>query len=192
MGERTELLPDVLGAPPLTLVRWRPDDVDEVLEAVRASFAELQQWMHWAQTMPTRQEQRDALTSGSTAFDAGTEFGYLFREDATGAVVGGGGVHRRVGPGAVEIGYWVRTDRHGRGYATRATAALTDAVFTHLADVDRVEIHMDRANVASARVPEKLGFRRRGIERREQVALGHTGEAYVWQVLRHEWTPPSA
>jgi RimJ/RimL family protein N-acetyltransferase len=187
------VLPDVLDASPLTLVRWRPDDVDEVLEAVQSSFADLQQWMHWAQTMPTREEQREALAEGNAAFDAGTEFGYLVRETSTGALVGGSGVHRRVGPGAVEIGYWVRSDRHNRGYATRATEAMTHAVFTYLADVDRVEIHMDCANVASARVPEKLGYRLVRTEQRQKLALGHTGRAYVWQKRRDEWTrPPSA
>jgi RimJ/RimL family protein N-acetyltransferase len=181
-------MPDVLEASPLTLVRWSPEDVDEVLEAVRSSFAELQQWMHWAQTMPTREEQRAVLAEGSKAFDAGTDFGFLFRETATGALVGGGGVHRRAGPGAVEIGYWVRSDRHNRGYATRATEAMTDAAFTHLADVDRVVIHMDRANVASARVPEKLGYRLLRTERRERLALSHTGDVHVWQKRRDEWT----
>lgn len=181
-------MPDVLEASPLTLVRWRPDDVDEVLEAVRSSFAELQQWMHWAQTMPTRESQREALAEGSAAFDGGTAFDYLFRESATGAFVGGGGVHRRDGPGAVEIGYWVRSDRHNRGYATRAAEAMTDAAFTHLADVERIEIHMDCANVVSARIPEKLGYRLLRTVQRERLALGHTGEGYIWELRREAWS----
>jgi RimJ/RimL family protein N-acetyltransferase len=147
-------MPDVLEAGPLNLVRWRAEAVDEVLEAVRSSFADLQQWMHWAQTMPTREQQRKALTEGAAAFDAGTEFGFLFRETATGALVGGGGVHRRIGPGAV----------------------------------DRIEIHMDCTNLASARIPEKLGYRLLRVERREQLALGHSGRGYVWAKRRHEWT----
>lgn len=180
-------MPDTFEAGPLTLVRWRPDDVDEVLDAVRSSFAELQQWMDWAQTMPTRVEQREALSRGQSAFDAGTDFAYLFRETPTGVLVGGGGVHRRVGPGAVEIGYWVRSDRHNRGYATTAARAMTDAAFANLPDVERVEIHMDCANVASARVPEKLGYRLIRTEEREKLALGHTGRGYVWQARRDEW-----
>jgi RimJ/RimL family protein N-acetyltransferase len=183
-------MPDVLEASPLILARWRPEDVDDVLEAVRSSFGELQRWMHWAQTMPTEEQQRKVLTEGNAAFDAGTDFGFLFRETSTGALVGGGGIHRRVGLGAVEIGYWVRTDRHNRGYATRAAGVMTDAAFTYLADVDRVEIHMDRTNIASARVPEKLGFQLWRTEQRKKLALAHTGEVYVWQKSRDDWTPP--
>ncbi len=185
-------MPDVLEASPLNLVRWRPEDVDEVLEAVRSSFAELRQWMHWAQTMPTREEQRAALTEGAAAFDDGTDFGFFFRETATDALVGGAGVHRRLGPGSVEIGYWVRSDRHNRGYATRATEVLTDAAFTYLPDVDRVEIHMDCTNLNSARVPEKLGYRLLRVEQREKLALGHSGKGYVWETRRDTWTVPRA
>ena len=89
----------------------------EVLEAVRSSFAELQQWMHWAQTIPTREKQREALIEGNTAFDAGTDFGFLFRETATGALVGGGGVAEKDGGG----GHWSAS--HESGSTLRRSAA---------------------------------------------------------------------
>lgn len=180
-------MPDTIQAHPLILSRWRADDVDDVLEAVQSSFHELQQWMDWAQTMPSPDEQRAVLIAGHAAFEAGTDFGYVFRESSTGALVGGGGAHRRVGPGAMEIGYWIRTDRHNRGYATTAVAALTDVVFERLADVERIEIHMDCANVASARIPNKLGYQLLHTEQREKRAAAHTGQAFVWQTTRTAW-----
>lgn len=182
-------LPDTLTADGLVLSRWDASDVDNVLDAVWASFEELRQWMDWAQRMPTREEQEAALRAGSESFDAGTGFGFVFREAATGEVVGAGGLHRRVGPGAVEIGYWVRTDRHNRGYATAATRAMTEAAFQCLDDVDRIEIHMDVANVASRRVPEKLGYRLVRTEDREKLAIGHTGRGHVWEMTRQQWQP---
>jgi RimJ/RimL family protein N-acetyltransferase len=186
--QQVPLLPDVLLASPLVLVRWSVDAVDEVLAAVESSFADLHRWMPWAAAMPMRQQQRTALAAGNAAFDAGTEFQYLFRETETGECVGAGGVSRRVGPGAVEIGYWVRSDRHGRGYATRASEAMTAAAFRFLPDVKQVQIHMDPANLASARVPEKLGYRLLRLEPRQRLAPGHTGRSHVWQQRRVEWT----
>ena len=181
-------MPETIEAGPLVLARWRPDDVDEVLDAVHASFDELRQWMDWAQARPTREQQREVLVEGHAAFDAGTDFSYVFRESATGVLVGAGGVHRRVGPRAVEIGYWVRSDRHDRGYATASASAMTTVAFEWLVDVDRIEIHMDCANVASARIPAKLGYRLLHTERREQRALAHTGQVFVWETTRAEWT----
>ena len=52
---------------------------------------------------------------------------------------------------------------------------------------DRVEIHMDAANVASARVPAKLGYTLLGEEAREILAPGHTGRGLAWAVSRAAW-----
>ena len=45
----------------------------------------------------------------------------------------------RIGPGAIELGYWVHVDFTGRGYATACARALTQAGLA-LSDVARVEI----------------------------------------------------
>ena len=44
-------------------------------------------------------------------------------------MLGGMGLHTRVGPRAREIGYWIRKDAEGRGYVTEAVAALTRVGF---------------------------------------------------------------
>ena len=74
-----------------------------------------------------------------------------------GEVVGGSGLHRRRGPGVLEIGYWVHVDHVGKGIATETSAMLTTAAFT-VPGIERVEIHHDKANVASAGIPRRLGF----------------------------------
>jgi RimJ/RimL family protein N-acetyltransferase/catechol 2,3-dioxygenase-like lactoylglutathione lyase family enzyme len=73
-------------------------------------------------------------------------------------VLGGIGMHRRVGPGALEIGYWIRADAVGRGLATEAAAASTCVAFD-VHGVERVEIRCDPANAPSAAVARRLGFR---------------------------------
>ena len=95
-------------------------------------------------------------------------------------VIGGTGLHPRIGPGALEIGYWVRADRVRRGVAT-ATARLLTIAALGLDGIDRVEIHHDRANLASAAVPRRLGFT--FIEERpdEVEAPGEEGIEWVWR-----------
>jgi len=91
-----------------------------------------------------------------------------------GALVGGTGLHRIDWKGPrFEIGYWRRTDRAGRGYATEAVRALSRMAFDVLA-AERVEIRMDDRNLASARVAERAGFRFEALLRRE--ARGVDGE----------------
>jgi len=174
------MLPDELSAGDIDLRRWRTTDLEEVRAAVALSFSELQQWMAWAQVVPTKEALRAAFESGEAAFDADEEWQYVLRECASGEIVGGAGLHRRGGPAILEIGYWVRSDRTGRGYATAAARALTMAAFRYVPDVHAVEIHMDEANVASTAVPRKLHFRLDRKEDREVMAISHTGKGFVW------------
>jgi RimJ/RimL family protein N-acetyltransferase len=178
------LLPDVLPAGTIELRRWRLGCLEALMGAIGASYPELQQWMAWAQSMPTIEQQRAVLEAGEAAFDADREWVYMLYELGSGDLVGGAGLHRRGEPQVTEIGYWVRSDRTGRGYATATARALTEAAFTLLPDVTRVEIRMDKANAASAAIPRKLGYRLDREEPRDVLALAHTGTGLVWVLDR--------
>ena len=178
------LLPDVLPAGDIELRRWSPAYLDELMTVIATSFSELQLWMPWAQTMPTAEEELGVLRAGEAAFEANRDWQYMLFEGHSGELVGGAGLHNRIGTGGLEIGYWVHSDRTGRGYATSAAHALVDAAFTYLADVERIEIHMDIANLASIAIPRKLGFQLLREEDREILAKGHTGRGLVWVLDR--------
>lgn len=60
-------------------------------------------------------------------------------------------------PGTVELGYRLRRDCWGRGYATEGSAALLQRAFGHLG-AGRVEASALAANLASIRVMEKVGM----------------------------------
>ena len=81
------------------------------------------------------------------------------------SLVGGVGLYRRVGPEAVEVGYWVRASRIRQGLATEAAAALTRVAFERCG-ATRVELHIDPANVASLAIPARLGYLREATLRR--------------------------
>jgi RimJ/RimL family protein N-acetyltransferase len=67
----------------------------------------------------------------------------------------GGFAWWRIGPGAVELGYWVHVDFTGRGYATTCVRTLTQAGLA-LSGVTRVETCTDQANAISAAIPRRL------------------------------------
>ena len=80
-------------------------------------------------------------------------------------VLGGTGLHTRLGEGALEIGYWIAADSIGQGYATELSAVLTRVGFEHFG-VDRIEIRVDPENARSEKVPQKLGFTHEATLRR--------------------------
>jgi RimJ/RimL family protein N-acetyltransferase len=102
------------------LVRcYSPEDASKLKEAVDASLDHLRPWMSWAKDEPTELDTKvELLRRFRGNFDLGTDFVYgIFSADGS-VVLGGTGFHPRVGPNALEIGYWIREDSIGKGFAT--------------------------------------------------------------------------
>jgi RimJ/RimL family protein N-acetyltransferase len=180
------LLPDQLSAGAIELRRSRTNFVDDIMDAVSTSFAELHRWMIWCQTMPTREAMLTFLQEDEAEFDADQRWGYSIFECASGELVGSAGLRRAsvIDTDALEIGYWVRSDRTKRGYASTAARSLVDAGFTCVPNITKIRISMDAANAASAAVPRKLGFEFLGEVKREVVTEGHSGSSALWEIER--------
>lgn len=182
------MVPAELHSARLLLRRWRPDDAAALQEALDASLPELQAWVPWVVAEPSELPLiRERLVKSERAFDAGEEYTYAVRDPRSGRVIGGAGLYPRIGPDALEIGYWVRTSFTGRGYATEAAELLTRVAFVE-GNVGRVEIRVDPRNAASAAVPRKLGFRVAETMRDQR----HSADAAptdltIWQMTRDEW-----
>ena len=189
MARMPEELP--VGEHGLVLRRWRSHHAPAVLAAVELSLPELRDWMPWASQPPSLASVHEHLSEAGAEAGSDVTMGFgLFEADDE--LVGGFGLHARRGPGTLEIGYWVRSDRTGRGYATAAARALTGAAFDCFPEVDRVEIRCDPANRASAAIPPKLGYR---LDREDPApieAAAQTGSQLVWAVRRASWPPPDS
>ena len=88
------------------------------------------------------------------------------------------------------LGYCLDDAAWGHGYATEAGHALLEWAFETL-DLNRVQAETDTRNVASARVLEKLGFRREGTLREDCVVNGEVSDSWVFGLIRRDWRPPS-
>ena len=179
-----------LAAPPprriesaLLLRRWEPADAPALFEALVASTAELRRWTPWVAPEPLLLDVAVQRVAEQRArFDEGGAWVYgVFERD--GRVLGSVGLFERIGPGALEIGYWIRSDATGRGHARGAAALVRDAAFAECGAA-RVEIRCNPANAASNVIPERLGFRRRGeILLTDGLRPGESGHLIVWEQL---------
>lgn len=95
-------------------------------------------------------------------------YGIFDREEAR--VLGGTGLHPRLGEGALEIGYWIHKDFINQGLASAVSATLARVAF-QVHRVQRVEIQCDPRNLGSAAVPRKLDFMHEATLRRRIPAL---------------------
>jgi ribosomal-protein-serine acetyltransferase len=177
MTERPE---DLLEYGPVTLRRYREDDLDALLQAVSESEDHLRPWLPWA-AGHSRESEAEFLAQATQNWEAGTVYNYAIITG--GALAGGCALIDRIGPDGLEIGYWVHRAWTRRGLATAASAALVDQAF-RLPGVDRVEIVHDELNVASAGIPRKLGFTKVGRRPLDPPPPAGTGVGVVWRLLR--------
>ena len=82
-------------------------------------------------------------------------------EDAEG-FCGWAGIDRIEGTDSGQLGWYLRSDRWGRGYATEATAILLDFGFSVLHRAT-MWATADPDNMASVRVPQKSGLTHQGL-----------------------------
>lgn len=123
---------------------------------VADSLDHLRSWMAWASDEPLPTEVRLRLFQRWDRYWASGQ-GVVSMIEVGGELVGGCSLHRRVGPGGLDLGYWLGRHATGRGIATRTAAVLADAAF-QVDGVDFVQISHTTANAHSGAVPERLGF----------------------------------
>jgi RimJ/RimL family protein N-acetyltransferase len=169
----------------LVIRSWRLADAEALGIAIGESLEHIRPFLAWVSQEPKSVVERRALLArwNAEAAVGGDENVGLFLD---GRIVGGSGLHQRIGAGGLEIGYWVHPGFTRQGIASSTARALTDHAFTMPA-IDRVEIKHDAANRISGRVPARLGFRCVGEEPREIGAPAETGVHLVWRVTRDEW-----
>jgi RimJ/RimL family protein N-acetyltransferase len=173
---------------------YEPGDAPLLKEAIDSSLEHLQPWMPWALDEPQTLEQKAELIGYFRAgFAAGENFTYgIFGADEA-ELLGSTGLHPRVGPGGLEIGYWVRASATRQGIVTESTAALT-RVGLEICEADRIEIRIEPRNRASTGVPRKLGFVEEATLRRRLPGRkgGPLRDVIVFTLFREDFDPATA
>lgn len=168
-----------MGAGGVTLRRWREQDAAALHQMVNESMAHLKPWMPWVANGYPPEAAAEFLASTVEGWANGTDFNYAIF--ASGRLAGAATLMARVGPGGLEIGYWLHPDHVGRGVATRAVSLLVAEAFR--TGANRVEIVTDVANTRSAAIPKRLGFV--VVDRRpsqEAITPGEDGLDVVWRL----------
>jgi RimJ/RimL family protein N-acetyltransferase len=171
---------------PRTVLRaWRPDDGPLLKAAIDYNRDHLKPWVPWANgELTPLEETRARVTTFAEEFAADRNWVYAVLSPDESRVIGGTGFHNRIAPGGLEIGYWIDRDHINQGLATEVAGALVEVGFAD-PDLLYLEMHIDARNLASARVPEHLGFTL--VERRsEPVAAGsdETRTMMIWRLHR--------
>jgi RimJ/RimL family protein N-acetyltransferase len=166
---------------------YEPSDAQLLADSVSESVEHLKPWMPWAHAEPEPFEVKvDRVKTFRGMFDLQQDYIYgIFNKDET-RLLGGTGLHTRLGIEQLEIGYWLHKDFINQGLVTESTAALVKVAFEIL-HIHRVEIHCDPGNFASASIPRKLGFTHEGTLRAKTRFLDRWSDSMIWGLLDREY-----
>ena len=112
----------------------------------------------------------------------GAGWSFAIAELDTDRAVGGAGLWLYLDEPAT-AGYVVAPRARGRGYATAALAALTEFAWTR-PGLDRVELFIEPANLASIAVAQRCGFQAAGLHQAHTEILGKLRDMVCWAACR--------
>ena len=152
-------------------------DATRVLDAVRASVAELEAWMPWAHAGYSLEDCSTWLELCRDGWEKATQYSFVAVDVITGEVLADCSISQiNRTHGFANLGYWVRSTatRQGLGSALARRVARFGVEEIRL---NRLEILTALGNVGSQRVAEKAGATFEGVLRsrlilREQVIDG--------------------
>lgn len=172
----------------LILRRFMRRDVLALEAGVRASLVDLHEWLPWAHMDYTRDDAVAFVRESILAWKEAKAYDYALRtsEDPE-HHLGNISIWQTSRTGKIgEIGYWVRSDLAGKGYATEATAALLRVGFDTMG-LHKITLRIAVGNRASERVAEKLGFAHEGILREELLIRGNWIDHSLYAMLDREF-----
>lgn len=144
----------------LVLSRAKAEHAEMIARAVGESVAHLHRFMPWSRDAESADPnvQRVRLQSVSEAWERQEEFQYVLtpvdRPEIFAASIG---MMTRLGPGTIELGYWVHPQFEGRGYIRASCTALIDTAFG-LDGVGVIYICCSPENTRSMAIARALGF----------------------------------
>lgn len=172
--------PELIDLGRVQLYRFRSADGPAMAAATRANVEHLRPRIRWGTIEGTSLAAQQARADQAEAGWAdGSLFAWVLREQPGGPIIGGCGLHNRVGTGALEIGYWLDAGHTGHGLMTTCVDALT-AIGLALAGVTRIELHIDQANLASSAVAKRLGYRLAESRDAEPWGAEDSGRLQIW------------
>ena len=168
----------------------RPPTADDA-DALFALFADPQVMRYWSRPPMTARAEAEGLIAEILAgFDQRTLFNWMVATRSDDALIGTCALfrierrHRRA-----EIGYSLRSDQWGRGFAVESVSLMLDWAFRTL-HLHRIEADIDPRNDGSRRLLERLGFASEGVLRERYFVGDEVSDTELFGLLAEDWRRP--
>ena len=160
----------------------------ELFGLVDVNRAHLREWLPWLDTQQSVVDSLQFIRLMRDQFrqNESMTVGIWYRDTLSGVI----GYHRFVWMNRSSmIGYWLASDRQGKGIVTEACREMVDYGFSRLG-LHRIEIKCATGNRKSCAIPERLGFVNEGIARNGEWLYDRYVDLVVYSMLAPDWKKP--
>ena len=173
--------PTVLQTERLILRPYKVGDVDDVL-----AYRNDEEWALYLPHIPQPYTRRHAEQFVAEEVLRSWEKSPWVAIELSGRVVGNVGMDIDMRNSLGALGYTLARKHWGKGITVEATRAFVGWAFSAY-DLAKVYVEIDKRNVRSTRVAEKLGMTCEGLLKSHHAARDGRSDDVVYGVLREEW-----
>ena len=167
----------------LCLRPYRSEDAAALVAAARESLEAVGRWLPWCHADYGEADAQAWVDKCADAWRGGEHYAFAVFDADTAEFCGGAGLNLRNRPhNFMNLGYWIRASRQGRGIVRRAARLVAAFGFDQLG-LTRIEIVTAPDNLASRRVAEALGAQFEGLARNRIVERGTAIDAAVYALI---------
>ncbi|MFY0651187.1 MAG: GNAT family N-acetyltransferase [Cyclobacteriaceae bacterium] len=179
-------LVDQIHSKNLLIRKLKLSDATEMQQLLERNKTYMLPWIPWAKDEPESIEtKKEKIRNWNGKFLLDQTYSYgLF--DGQETMVGLVFLFTRQGDGILEIGYIIDHLQAGKGYATESSYVMTKLCFHHI-KVDKVVIHCNSENVASGKIPEKLGYKLEASVKNPIDENGNRETMMIWAFFSDEF-----
>lgn len=173
-------------SPEIEMRQWDFEDAEVCFESVERNRPSLREWLPWVDRTHSAEDIRDYIRKVVIPQSQANQ-GPICGIWCAGEFAGGLGCHPIDWANrSCALGYWLDANFRGHGVMTRCCAALIRYLFEE-SKLHRVCIRCATKNTASCVIPQRLGFRREGVELEAEWVAGRWVDLLNWALLESEW-----
>jgi len=169
----------------MLLRSFRPSDANDLFHAVNNSRQHLRPWFDWVDPTTKVEHSLHFIQQSlhELQYQESLALGIFYKSHIIGSI----GVHHwNHTTKKAELGYWISKQYEGKGVLNKCITRFIDFLFNK-AELNKIEIRFIPANVRSAKVAERLGFKTEGIIRQSSMRNGKLEDMVVAGLLKQEW-----
>jgi len=169
----------------LAVCSFKDDDAASLFAAIDTNRVHLQPWLDWVGK--TTKPEHSLQFIQDAAYQREHQEGLALGIFKAGRLIGGIGMHDWHHPtGRAQVGYWIGKEHEGQGIVSQCLQKFIDHLFSRIG-LNKVEIRFVPANVRSAALAGRLGFRTEGIIRQSIMNNGLIDDLVVTGMLKKDW-----